>query len=72
VPTIDVVDLDEALGRLTLVDGRAAKLVELRFFAGLSVPEAAQVLEISLSTAEGDWRFARSWLVQELAGYDPT
>ena len=66
LPPLDVLAIDEALARLEEIDRRAARLVRLRFFVGLTVPEAAQVLEISVSAAEEDWRFARAWLSERL------
>lgn len=65
-PTLDVLVLHEAIERFSIIDPRAAKLVVLRFFAGLTVQEAAQVLGISDWTAEQDWRGARAWLGREL------
>lgn len=62
----EIIDLHEALSRLALEDATRAKLVELRFFAGLSMPEAADVLGISLATAERYWAYARAWLFSEL------
>jgi RNA polymerase sigma factor (TIGR02999 family) len=67
-PRDDLVALDAALTRLVAVDPQAAKLVELRHFAGLPVAEAAQTLGISMRTAERLWAFARAWLLRELAG----
>ena len=55
--------LDEALDRLAAVEPRAAEVVKLRYFAGLTVPEAAQALGISPRTADADWAYARAWLV---------
>ena len=63
----DVVELHDALEHLDQVDARKARLVELRFFAGLSVEEAAAVLEISPQTAARDWTFAKAWLRRELS-----
>ncbi|MCC9609488.1 sigma-70 family RNA polymerase sigma factor [Blastopirellula sp. JC732] len=63
---IDVLALDEALTRLEQTDERKASLVKLRYFAGLTVQEAADTLGISLATAERDWTFARVWLLREL------
>ena len=63
----DVVALHDALEQLEQVDARKGRLVELRFFAGLSVEEAAMVLEISPQTAARDWTFAKAWLRKELA-----
>jgi RNA polymerase sigma factor (TIGR02999 family) len=62
----DVLALDEALERLAAVDPRQAKVVELRFFGGLSVEEVAEALGVSKRTVEGDWTFARAWLSREL------
>jgi RNA polymerase sigma factor (TIGR02999 family) len=65
---MDLLALDEALGRLAASDRAKAQLVELRFFAGLSGEEAAEVLGISASTADREWRFARAWLAHALSG----
>ncbi len=62
----DLIALDEALHRLEQVDARKASLVKLRYFAGLTMPEAAKALGVSLATAERDWSFARAWLLREL------
>ncbi len=61
-----LIELHDALDRLSTTEPRKAKLVELRFFAGLSVDEAAAVLEISPATAARWWEFARLWLFAEL------
>ena len=66
-PSLDLLALDEALTRLAETEPAKAELVKLRFFAGLTMPEAAAVLEISLATAERYWTFAKSWLYAELA-----
>jgi RNA polymerase sigma factor (TIGR02999 family) len=58
--------LDEALDRLASIEPRAAEVVKLRYFAGLSVAEAASVLGISPRTADSDWAYARAWLVTAL------
>jgi RNA polymerase sigma factor (TIGR02999 family) len=63
---VDVVDLHEALMRLAQVSERQARLVELRFFGGLTNEEAAVVLGVSLRTVTGDWAMARAWLRREL------
>lgn len=63
----DLVALDDALARLESLDERQAQVVELRYFAGLSVDEAAGVLGVSARTVDGDWRVARAWLARELA-----
>jgi len=67
-PRDDLVALDAALTRLAAVHPQAAKLVELRHFAGLSVAEAAQTLGISMRTADRLWAVARAWLHRELTG----
>jgi RNA polymerase sigma factor (TIGR02999 family) len=66
-PSLDVLALDEALSRLAQIEPAKAELVKLRFFAGLTMPEAAAALNISLATAERYWTFAKSWLYAELA-----
>ena len=66
--TVEVLDLDCALEQLAKVDARKAKLVELRYFGGLTMDEAAQVLGTSLATAERDWKFSRAFLLRELGG----
>ena len=63
----DLVALDEALETLASVDERKSKVVELRFFGGLSVEEAAGVLKISVDTVMRDWKFAKVWLLRELS-----
>jgi RNA polymerase sigma-70 factor, ECF subfamily len=63
---VDVLDLDAALARLAAFDARKCQLAELRFFAGLSLAEAGDVLGISVATAERDWQAARAWLGKEL------
>jgi RNA polymerase sigma factor (TIGR02999 family) len=62
----DLLDLNEALTRLEAEEPAKARLVQLRFFAGLSIPEAAEALGISVPTAERWWRYARNWLYSEL------
>lgn len=63
---LDPLALEEALQKLAALGERKARLVELRFFGGLSEEEAADVLRISRATAAREWRFARAWLIQEL------
>lgn len=63
---MSVLTLDLALGRLEALDADLARIVELRAFAGLTIDEAAQVLDVSASTAQRDWRAARAWLKLEL------
>ncbi|MHC4405467.1 MAG: sigma-70 family RNA polymerase sigma factor [Planctomycetota bacterium] len=64
----DILGLDEALGKLEQQHPRKAELVKLRFFAGLTTTQAAQALGVSVSTAENDWTYARSWLRLEMLG----
>jgi len=66
----ELLALDEALEKLSQEDPRKAELVKLRFFAGLTLPEAAQTLGISLATAERYWAYARSWLYCALSDGD--
>jgi RNA polymerase sigma factor (TIGR02999 family) len=68
---LDLLALDEALDRLAEQDARTARIVELRFFGGLSVPEIASVLKVSPTTVKRDWTLARAWLhrwLEESAG----
>jgi RNA polymerase sigma factor (TIGR02999 family) len=65
-PAVDVVALDEALERLAAVDPQQSRVVELRFFAGLSVKETAEALGISPATVKRDWATAKLWLYKEL------
>jgi RNA polymerase sigma factor (TIGR02999 family) len=67
----DLVALDEALNKLAETDKRSADLVQLRFFAGLPLPEAAQLLGIAPRTADRLWAYARAWLHQEIRGNSP-
>jgi RNA polymerase sigma factor (TIGR02999 family) len=66
-PEDDLEALDEALRRLETTDPPAARLVKLRFFAGLTMPEAARALGVPLRTAERNWTYARAWLHRALA-----
>jgi RNA polymerase sigma factor (TIGR02999 family) len=61
-----LIDLDRALEALALVDARKAQVVELRFFGGLSVEEAAEILHLSNDTIKRDWRLAKLWLLRKL------
>lgn len=69
--TVDVLALDEALQRLEAIDPRQCRVVELRFFAGLSVDDTARILGVSPRTVDGDWAMARAWLQQSLDGDAP-
>ena len=71
IPTIDssassLCALDDALEELSRIDPRRARVIELRFFGGLSVEETAEVLDVSPQTVMRDWRLARAWLAREL------
>lgn len=61
-----ILAIDEALTQLAEIDERAVRVVELRFFAGLSLEETASTLALSLKTVNRDWEFARAWLEQQL------
>lgn len=63
-----LIALDEALARLTRIDSRKAELVKLRYFAGLTIEQTAQSLDISPATAKRLWTYARAWLVREMSG----
>jgi len=63
----DLVALDDALQRLAAIDERKARVVEMRFFGGLSVEESAEALNISEVTVRRDWQFAKTWLLRELS-----
>jgi RNA polymerase sigma factor (TIGR02999 family) len=69
--SIDVLALDEALQRLARLDERHARVVELRYFGGLSVEETAVALELSPATVKRAWTIARAWLYRELGGSGP-
>jgi RNA polymerase sigma factor (TIGR02999 family) len=66
-PSLDVLVLDDALKRLALLDPRQSQIVELRFFGGLSIEKAAEVVKISPATAKRDWTTARLWLHQAMS-----
>jgi RNA polymerase sigma factor (TIGR02999 family) len=65
---VDLLDLDDALTRLERVEPRKAQLVKLRYFAGMDLADAADLLGISLPTAKRDWTYARAWLYGQIAG----
>jgi RNA polymerase sigma factor (TIGR02999 family) len=65
-PSADLVALDDALTALAAIDARKGQVVELRFFGGLSIDEAAEVLKVSPETIKRDWRLAKAWLRREL------
>jgi RNA polymerase sigma factor (TIGR02999 family) len=71
VPDVDLLDLDRALSELAAFDARKSRIAELRFFAGLSLAETGQVVDLSVATIEREWRAARAWLYSRLtAGAD--
>lgn len=71
VPIEDLLTLEAALARLEEIDSRAAQVISLRFFSGMSTPEVAEHLGVSVRTVEGDWAHARAWLKRELARERP-
>jgi RNA polymerase sigma factor (TIGR02999 family) len=68
---VDVLALDEALGGLAALDERLARVVELRYFAGLSIAETSAALGVSSATVERDWTVAKAWLLQQLSSDTP-
>lgn len=66
--SVDVILLDQALTRLAALDARQARIVELRFFGGLSVEDTAATLDISPATVKRDWTMAKAWLLREIEG----
>jgi RNA polymerase sigma factor (TIGR02999 family) len=66
-PDKNLVALDDALKELAAIDSRKSKVVELRFFGGLSIKETSEVLKVSVETVVRDWRLAKIWLVRELS-----
>ncbi len=67
-PQVDLLDLDHSLDRLTKLDPQQGKVVELRYFGGLSIEETAEVMGISPATVKREWGTARLWLIQQLEG----
>jgi RNA polymerase sigma factor (TIGR02999 family) len=67
-PELDIIALHDALDRLTAIDTRKGRIVELKFFGGLTTTEIGEVLNLSSATVERDWHFARAWLYDALAG----
>ena len=65
-PEVDLVDLDRALEALTIIDERKSRVIEMRFFGGMTVEETAEVLHVSTDTVKRDWRLAKLWLLREL------
>lgn len=71
VEAVDLVVLDEALVRLSVLDARQARIVELRFFGGLTVEETATVIGASSRTVKREWQMSRAWLKREMARLEP-
>ncbi len=69
-PSEEIVAVDEALGRLALLSPRQAKVVELRYFVGMSIEETGALLDLSPATVKRDWTLARAWLQRELTPSD--
>jgi RNA polymerase sigma factor (TIGR02999 family) len=67
-PSFDIIALDDALDALAAFDERKSRVVEMRFFGGLSVDETASVLSVSAETVMRDWRLAKAWLQREMRG----
>ena len=68
---MDLLDLDQILEQLTELDPQQGKVVELRYFGGLSIEETAEVLGISPATVKREWGIARLWLLQQMEGPSP-
>lgn len=68
---LDFVALDASLNRLAALDPRQGRIVELRFFGGMTVEETAAVLDLSPATVKNEWRLAKAWLFSELSGGEP-
>jgi RNA polymerase sigma factor (sigma-70 family) len=64
---LDLLALDEALERLAVLDPRQARIVELRYFGGLTIPEVARSIGVAPRTVDGDWKVARAWLRRALS-----
>jgi len=64
---VELLDLDRALSRLENIDPRKAKIVELRFFGGLTLDETAEALNVSPNTVSNDWNFAKTWLLRDMS-----
>jgi RNA polymerase sigma factor (TIGR02999 family) len=65
---LDLASLDDALKTLAILDPRKSRVVELRFFGGLSMEEVAEVLQVSPETVKRDWKLAKAWLLREMGG----
>jgi RNA polymerase sigma factor (TIGR02999 family) len=67
--SVDVLALDQALDALSAIDERQCRVVELRFFAGLTIDEAAEALGVSPATVEREWALAKAWLYRQLSSH---
>ena len=67
---VDILDLHHALEELATLDERVARVIELRYFGGLTEPEAAETLGISVATLKRDWQIGRAWLAERLTNAD--
>lgn len=70
LPIVDLLDLDAALNELTELNRRHADVIQMRYFAGFTVPETAAILGVSAATVKNDWRVARAWLLSRLRTQD--
>jgi RNA polymerase sigma factor (TIGR02999 family) len=68
-PDVDVLDLDRALEALARLDERKARVIDMRFFAGMTVQETADALQVSADTVKRDWQFAKLWLLRHVEGH---
>ena len=71
-PDVELIALEDALQRLSALDERKSRVVELKFFGGLTIEEIAEVLQVSGATVEREWAFARAWLYDAIEGSDGT
>jgi RNA polymerase sigma-70 factor (ECF subfamily) len=69
-PDVELIALEDALERLAALDARKSRVVELKFYGGLTVEEIAEVLQVSRATVEREWSFARAWLYDAIGGED--
>ena len=70
-PSVDLMALHDALVALAAIDARKSRVVELKFFGGLTIAEIAEVMDLSRATIEREWSFSRAWLYDALAGSGP-
>ncbi len=67
-PSVDLIAVHDALDALETIDGRKSRIVELKFFGGLTIAEIAELMQLSPATIEREWSFSRAWLYDVLAG----